>query len=148
MNDGEGSKDSTKSSDSTSSKDDFEISHSSPAFRRETAELLTKTRGLRCKAKRELSPQICTRWYRSPELILIERDYGRPVDVWAVGCIFAELLTKLETNEKGRKSLFQGDSCYPMSPDSKAAKLTGGFRVGEGDQLKKILEIIDTPDEL
>lgn len=35
-----------------------------------------------------------TRWYRPPEIILVEKEYGPAVDVWAVGCIMAELLQK------------------------------------------------------
>ncbi len=32
------------------------------------------------------------RWYRPPELLCESAHYGKPVDVWAVGCIFGELL--------------------------------------------------------
>lgn len=41
-----------------------------------------------------LSPNVVTRWYRAPELILGARSYGTGIDVWAVGCIFAELLLR------------------------------------------------------
>lgn len=37
-----------------------------------------------------LSNYVATRWYRSPEL-LVAPNYGKKVDVWAVGCIMAEL---------------------------------------------------------
>ncbi|XP_017704943.1 PREDICTED: cyclin-dependent kinase-like 1 [Rhinopithecus bieti] len=36
---------------------------------------------------------VATRWYRSPELLVGDRQYGPPVDVWAIGCVFAELLS-------------------------------------------------------
>ncbi|XP_075469953.1 cyclin-dependent kinase-like 1 [Ascaphus truei] len=36
---------------------------------------------------------VATRWYRSPELLVGDTQYGPPVDVWAVGCVFAELLS-------------------------------------------------------
>lgn len=36
---------------------------------------------------------VATRWYRSPELLVGDTEYGKPVDVWAIGCIFAEILT-------------------------------------------------------
>jgi len=36
---------------------------------------------------------VVTIWYRAPELLLGSRHYTRAVDIWAVGCIFAELLT-------------------------------------------------------
>lgn len=35
---------------------------------------------------------VATRWYRAPELLVGDTQYGTPVDVWAVGCLFAELL--------------------------------------------------------
>ncbi|BFZ53803.1 TFIIH complex serine/threonine-protein kinase subunit kin28 [Savitreella phatthalungensis] len=41
-----------------------------------------------------MSPQVVTHWYRAPELFLGARAYGHGVDVWAVGCIFAELLLR------------------------------------------------------
>lgn len=41
-----------------------------------------------------------TRWYRAPELLLSCSEYGTAIDVWSVGCVFAELL--------GRKPLFPG----------------------------------------
>mmetsp|Transcript_39548 Transcript_39548/g.86141 ORF Transcript_39548/g.86141 Transcript_39548/m.86141 type:complete len:349 (-) Transcript_39548:522-1568(-) len=37
---------------------------------------------------------VATRWYRAPELLYGARRYGTGVDMWAVGCIFAELLGK------------------------------------------------------
>ena len=36
---------------------------------------------------------VVTIWYRAPELLLGGRHYTRAVDMWAAGCIFAELLT-------------------------------------------------------
>ncbi|XP_059552733.1 cyclin-dependent kinase-like 1 isoform X2 [Myotis daubentonii] len=36
---------------------------------------------------------VATRWYRSPELLVGDMQYGPPVDVWAIGCVFAELLS-------------------------------------------------------
>ncbi|XP_024133448.1 cyclin-dependent kinase-like 1 isoform X4 [Oryzias melastigma] len=34
---------------------------------------------------------VATRWYRAPELLVGDTQYGPPVDVWALGCVFAEL---------------------------------------------------------
>jgi cyclin-dependent kinase 7 len=34
------------------------------------------------------------RWYRAPELLFGARDYGAGVDIWAAGCIFAELMLR------------------------------------------------------
>ncbi|GAB1301358.1 Cyclin-dependent kinase-like 4 [Apodemus speciosus] len=36
---------------------------------------------------------VATRWYRAPELLVGDTKYGSSVDMWAVGCVFAELLT-------------------------------------------------------
>lgn len=36
---------------------------------------------------------VATRWYRSPELLVGDTQYGPPVDVWAIGCVFAELMS-------------------------------------------------------
>ena len=35
---------------------------------------------------------VATRWYRAPELLLGSRSYGPAADMWAVGCILAEML--------------------------------------------------------
>ncbi|KRT83023.1 protein kinase, partial [Oryctes borbonicus] len=45
---------------------------------------------------------VATRWYRAPELLVGEQQYGPPVDVWAIGCLFAEMMTG--------DPLFPGDS--------------------------------------
>lgn len=47
---------------------------------------------------------VSTRWYRAPELLVGDTSYSKSVDVWALGCIFIELLT-------GRP-LFTGESDY------------------------------------
>ena len=36
---------------------------------------------------------VATRWYRSPELLVGDTQYGPAVDVWAIGCVFAELIS-------------------------------------------------------
>lgn len=63
--------------------------------------------------------EVETLWYRAPELMLGENKYSFGVDVWATGCIFAEILTK--------KPLFQGDC--------------------QIDQIFKIFQILGCPDE-
>jgi len=52
---------------------------------------------------------VATRWYRAPELLVGDVEYGKAVDIWAagnlqviLGCIFAELLTG--------QPLFPGDT--------------------------------------
>ncbi|XP_058499800.1 cyclin-dependent kinase 20 isoform X3 [Solea solea] len=44
------------------------------------------------QGERLYSHQVATRWYRAPELLYGARRYDEGVDLWAVGCIFAELL--------------------------------------------------------
>ncbi|XP_071965164.1 serine/threonine-protein kinase MAK-like [Antedon mediterranea] len=36
---------------------------------------------------------VSTRWYRAPEVLLRSTNYNSPIDIWAVGCIMAELYT-------------------------------------------------------
>ena len=67
----------------------------------------------RRKMKRQLTGHVVTRWYRAPELILMEKDYGPAIDIWAVGCIFAEILGMTQSE---RGPLFPGQSCFPLSP--------------------------------
>ncbi|KAL8023654.1 putative rho-associated protein kinase [Plasmopara halstedii] len=63
-----------------------------------------------------LSEYVVTRWYRAPELLLANA-YTKAIDMWSIGCIFAELL--------GRRIMFPGTSYV--------------------DQLKVIVEIVGTP---
>lgn len=107
-------------------------------------ERLKDTRKERKHMKRELSPHVVTRWYRSPELILMEKDYGRKIDVWSVGAIFAEMLTMMEQNDmpyNRRKPFFPGRSCYPLSPDKKKGQ-EKKRKVGDEDQLNIIIQKI------
>lgn len=41
-----------------------------------------------------MTSQVVTRWYRSPELLYGAQEYTYAVDIWAVGCIFAELMLR------------------------------------------------------
>ncbi|XP_010019436.1 PREDICTED: mitogen-activated protein kinase 7-like, partial [Nestor notabilis] len=43
-------------------------------------------------AKAFLTEYVATRWYRAPELLLSLHRYTRAIDMWSVGCIFAEML--------------------------------------------------------
>jgi mitogen-activated protein kinase 1/3 len=49
-------------------------------------------RGFATEGEDTLTEYVVTRWYRAPELLCEAPHYGRAVDVWGVGCIFAELL--------------------------------------------------------
>lgn len=51
---------------------------------------------------RAYTHEVVTLWYRAPEILLGQRTYAPPVDMWSIGCIFAELVN--------RKPLWPGDS--------------------------------------
>ena len=39
-----------------------------------------------------ITDYVATRWYRAPEMLLGSVDYGKPIDMWSVGCILYELI--------------------------------------------------------
>jgi serine/threonine protein kinase len=52
--------------------------------------------GLAADIKKKKTPNtdyVSTRWYRAPEVLLKSSNYSAPIDLWAVGTIFAELVT-------------------------------------------------------
>ena len=53
-----------------------------------------------------LTEYVSTRWYRAPELLVGAPTYTHAVDVWAIGCIFVELVTG--------SAIFSGDSDFEM----------------------------------
>ena len=71
---------------------------------------------------------VVTIWYRAPELLLGARHYTPSIDIWAVGCIFAELI--------GLQPIFKGEEAKMDS------KKTVPF---QGNQLQRILEVLGTP---
>ncbi|KAJ2495455.1 serine/threonine protein kinase, CMGC, CDC2/CDK sub, partial [Coemansia sp. RSA 2052] len=52
--------------------------------------------------KKDMTKCVVTRWYRPPELLLGERKYSTAIDMWGIGCIFAEMLVG--------KPVFQGST--------------------------------------
>lgn len=64
-----------------------------------------------------LTDYICTRWYRAPECVLKSKNYDEKIDIWALGCIMAELYNL--------KPLFPGQSAF--------------------DQINKIVYVLGTP---
>ncbi|KAK2172693.1 hypothetical protein NP493_939g00006 [Ridgeia piscesae] len=62
---------------------------------------------------------VSTRWYRAPEVLLRSTNYSSPIDMWALGCIMAELYTL--------RPLFPGSS--------------------EIDQLFKVSSVLGTPSK-
>ncbi|EKG05403.1 protein kinase, putative [Trypanosoma cruzi] len=71
------------------------------------------------RARPPFTDYVSTRWYRAPELLLQDRAYSSPVDIWAAGCILAELITT--------RPLFAGSN--------------------EVDQLHKIMGVLGSPNE-
>lgn len=49
---------------------------------------------IECDCK-EYTNCVVTRWYRPPELLLGLKTYGRPIDMWGVGCVIGEMFHKL-----------------------------------------------------
>lgn len=47
--------------------------------------------GFDCKDNM-LTEYVVTRWYWAPEVILNASEYDHAIDIWSIGCIFAELL--------------------------------------------------------
>lgn len=68
---------------------------------------------------RTYTHEVVTLWYRAPEILLGARQYACPVDIWSLGTIFAEMVT--------RRPLFPGDS--------------------EIDELYRIFRVFGTPRE-
>lgn len=65
-----------------------------------------------------MTEYVATRWYRAPELMLSFSEYTFAIDIWSVGCIFAEMLA--------RRQLFPGKDYL--------------------NQLQLILSVVGTPD--
>jgi len=66
--------------------------------------------------KPQMTSYVVTRWYRAPEVIL-KQVYGPAIDLWAVGCIFKELLELTPTSRMRTGALFPGRYCIPFSFD-------------------------------
>lgn len=136
-------------------KDQQQLSHSSDEESKEVSKdvmraKLIKTKEQRRNMKRELTGHVVTRWYRAPEIILLEKDYGPGIDIWAIGCIFAELLGMMKENAPtfmDRQPLFPGKSCFPLSPSKNPTENRKGFPFSSNDQLSIIFQIIGSPNE-
>lgn len=66
-----------------------------------------------------LTEYVATRWYRAPEIMLNARGYYKPVDIWSVGCILAEMI--------GGRPIFPGKHYI--------------------EQINLILNVVGSPDE-
>jgi len=100
------------------------------------------------RLKRFLTGHVVTRWYRAPELILLQENYTEAIDLWSVGCIYAELLGMLDgTKTDDRGPLFPGSSCFPLSPDHKHKTDYKYHTRGKHDQLNMIFNLLGTPSD-
>ncbi|KAF1822550.1 Pkinase-domain-containing protein, partial [Dissoconium aciculare CBS 342.82] len=70
------------------------------------------------RQKQDYTNRVITIWYRSPELLLGETQYGPAVDIWSAACVLVEIFT--------RHAIFPGDG-------------------GEINQLEKIYNVLGTP---
>jgi len=94
--------------------------------------------------QREPTKHVVTRWYRAPEVILLQlkQEHLPAIDMWSVGCIFGELLQMNDRfckDHTQRKCLFPGSTCWPLSgkdPFSKSDR---------GDQLNVIFSKLGSP---
>ena len=66
---------------------------------------------------RSYTHEVVTLWYRSPDVLMGSRKYSTPVDIWSIGCIFAEMVNG--------SPLFPGDT--------------------DQNQLQKIFRVLGTP---
>jgi len=68
---------------------------------------------------RSYTHEVVTLWYRAPDVLMGSRKYSTPVDIWSVGCIFAEMVN--------------GRPLFPGNTDQ--------------DQLQRIFKVLGTPNE-
>ena len=102
------------------------------------------------KMSRILTGHVVTRWYRAPEVILMEREYGKEIDVWSLGCVFAEMLGMIRENIPQyveRTPLLPGKSCFPLSPDLSTHEMKAGYPCAENDQLSLIFQIVGSQQD-
>ncbi|GES57917.1 protein kinase [Aspergillus terreus] len=62
----------------------------------------------------KLTQLVVTLWYRSPELLLGAEKYGTEIDMWSIGCIFGELLTK-EPLLQGKNEVDQVSKIFALT---------------------------------
>jgi mitogen-activated protein kinase 1/3 len=102
-------------------------------------------------AKRHLTGHVVTRWYRAIEVILLQEYYTEAIDMWSVGCIYAELLGMLPGFQfENRGPLFPANSCFPLTPDRHHRKDHKFHARGMGanqDMLNLIFNLLGTPSD-
>ena len=81
--------------------------------------------------KMAVGREICTLWYRAPELLMGAAKYSPKIDVWAVGCLVMEMLIG--------NSIFKGN----VDDICQCRRVT--HRNYNGDQLHQIFQVCGTP---
>ena len=61
---------------------------------------LESNKFFRAEKKRDMTIGVASRWYRSPEVILIDPCYDQSMDMWSLGCVLYELLSVSDTYTK------------------------------------------------
>jgi len=90
--------------------------------------------------KKQMTHYVVTRWYRAPEVILRQR-YTAAIDLWAVGCIFKELLELTPASKFRTGALFPGRYCIPFSFDDDMRERS------RFDQLAVIARVLGDPTD-
>jgi serine/threonine protein kinase len=114
-------------------------------------------------ADTEHTIEVVTLWYRPPEILLHNGRYGKEVDIWSAGCIFAELLTTAPLfggdSEIGQiMRIFEvlgtpvdGEICalehfqaalFPKWPSSNAAELASTINIAEGARVTGVGDLV------
>ena len=97
--------------------------------------------GLSRSCDSNMTEYVVTRWYRAPEVVLSPKEYEHKMDIWAIGCIMAELIIK--------QPLFKSDNYIQLIKliinilnvsDADLLKYEFGYKI-----MKKEKEIIIVP---
>lgn len=87
---------------------------------------------------RPSTPGAVTSWYRAPEICCEYDNYSFPSDIWSIGCIFYEIVTKkpfIETSKDNSKSIFK--DIIAVLPEKFTAKIiTDYIKKGDCDRFK------------
>ena len=99
----------------------------------------------------QFTDYVGTRWYRAPELLVGDTQYSPKVDVWAIGCVFVELVNVRQRHNVLPLSLtaevstiyydFQGEALWPGKSDVDQLYL---IRKNLGDLIPRHMQIFKT----
>ena len=124
---------------------DFGLARQLSAIDRGAASSKSGALGSPIKLERKRTMHVVTRWYRAPELLLKDEQYSDAIDVWSVGCIYAELVETLNPASRGQiKPLFPGKTSMQSDPNRETANPEEIMKQ-ESSQLSSIFKIIGTP---